>query len=309
MLTLRALGLGDLLTAVPALRALGRAFPMHYRVLAAPIRLAPLVRLCAAFDEVVDAEPLQPLDVQLRDLDVAVNLHGRGPESDRVLLPLRPKRLIAFRNDAIAETAGSPVWRADEHEVARWCRLLRESGIPADENDIAISVPRHDVRALGAIAVHPGAACESRRWPMERWIEVCTRLHAAGHRLVFTGSAAEFRRCRHIAKAAGLPVESVLAGTTGVEALACIIASARALICTDTGVAHVATAVGTPSVVMFGPVSPAHWGPPRRSRHRVLWRGIPGDPHAEVVDPGLASITPDEVLAEVDALLHLPQAG
>lgn len=94
------------------------------------------------------------------------------------------------------------------------------------------------------------------------------------------------------------------------EDLARIVAAARAIVCGDTGMAHIATALRTPSVVLFGPTSPRYWGPPaNRPHHRVLWRGILGDPHAPYVDPGLASITVEEVLAELHALLHLARAG
>lgn len=310
LLLLRALGLGDFLTSVPAIRAIAHAFPNHYRVLAAPVYLAPLVRLCGGIDEVVDAQPLAPLAEDLGGVDVGVNLHGRGPQSHRVLLETHPRRLIAFANSEIAQTAGSPQWRPDEHEIDRWCRLLRESGIPADVNDLEIAAPRGDVRSRGAIVVHPGAASESRRWPADRWVDLCTRLRAEGHRIVMTGSSTEFRRCRFIAKAAHLPIDTVLAGSTDLQDLACIVASARAIVCGDTGMAHIATALRTPSVVLFGPTSPRYWGPPaNRPYHRVLWRGILGDPHAPYVDPGLASITVDEVLDALHQLLHLARAG
>lgn len=310
LLVLRALGLGDFLTSVPAIRAIARAFPEHYRVLAAPLYLAPLVRLCGGIDEVVEAAPLAPLNEDLANVDVAVNLHGRGPQSHRVILETKPRRLIAFENAEIAQTAGLPQWRPDEHEIDRWCRLLRESGIPADVNDLELAAPRGDARSRGAIVVHPGAASESRRWPVDRWVDLCTKLVREGHRVVMTGAAAEFRRCRYIAKAAHLPVECVLAGKTDLEDLACIVSSARAIVCGDTGMAHIATALRTPSVVLFGPTSPRYWGPPsNRPYHRVIWRGILGDPHAPYVDPGLASITVDEVLDALHDLLHLARAG
>lgn len=310
LLVLRALGLGDLLTSVPALRAIARAFPGHYRVLAAPLYLAPLVRLCGGIDEVADAAPLMPLGEDLSAIDVAVNLHGRGPQSHRVLLRTHPRKLIAFANAEIPETRDFPQWRPNEHEIDRWCRLLRESGIPADVNDLELAAPRGDARSRGAIVVHPGAASESRRWPLDRWVDLCTRLVHEGHRVVMTGSAAEFRRCRYIAKAAHLPIECVLAGNTGLEDLTCVIASCLAVVCGDTGLAHIATALRTPSVVLFGPTSPAYWGPPsNRPYHRVIWRGILGDPHAPYVDPGLASITVEEVLAQLHELLHVARAG
>jgi ADP-heptose:LPS heptosyltransferase len=310
LLVLRALGLGDLLTAVPAIRALARAFPEHYRVLAAPLYLAPLVRLCGGIDEVVDAAPLTALTGDLAGPDIAVNLHGRGPQSHRVLLDMKPRHLIAFANEEIPQTHDFPQWRPDEHEIDRWCRMLRESGIPADVNDLEVMTPHGDVRSRGAIVVHPGAASESRRWPADRWIDLCVRLSQDGYRIVMTGSTTEFRRCRFIAKAAHLPIECVLAGQTDLAELTAIVGSARAIVCGDTGIAHIATAVRTPSVVLFGPTSPRYWGPPaNRKYHRVIWRGIVGDPHAPYVDPGLASITVDEVIAELHALLHLARAG
>lgn len=310
LLVLRALGLGDFLTCVPALRAIAHAFPDHYRVLAAPEYLAPLVRLCGGIDEVVDAAPLEPLPSDLGKIDVGINLHGRGPQSDLVLLQTHPQRIIAFANAEIPQTHGFPEWRPDEHEIDRWCRLLRESGIPADVNDLELAASRGDARARGAIVIHPGAASESRRWPSDRWVDLCARLSREGHRIVMTGSATEFRRCRFIARAAHFPIDCVLAGRTDLEDLACIVASARALVCGDTGMAHIATALRTPSVVLFGPTSPRYWGPPaNRPYHRVIWRGILGDPHAPYVDPGLASITVDEVLAALHDLLHLARAG
>jgi uncharacterized protein YjbJ (UPF0337 family) len=70
------------------------------------------------------------------------------------------------------------------------------------------------------------------------------------------------------------------------------------VLCCDTGVAHLATAYRTPSVVLFGPTPPGEWGPPPdRPQHRVLWRGGRGDPHADAPDPGLLAIAVEDVLA------------
>jgi ADP-heptose:LPS heptosyltransferase len=273
-----------------------------------PLAFAPLVAKIGVIDEVIDARPLQDLDPAVHNAEIAVNLHGCGPQSHRVLLRTQPHRLIAFEHAEIPQSARMPRWNPDEHETDRWCRLLQESGVPADPSELDIGI-NADPRYENAIVVHPGAASESRRWPVAKWIELATQLRKRGHFVVFTGSNAEFRRARHIAKSAGFPIGSVVAGRTRIDELGAIVAAARAVICGDTGVAHLATAVRTPSVILFGPTSPYKWGPPQRARHRIIWRGTLGDPHADVVDPGLASITVSEVLAELDALLDVPRAS
>ncbi len=311
IVTLRALGLGDLLTAVPALRALRRAFPHHRHVLAMPIALAPLARLAAAVDEVADAAPLAPLDRRLHGADVLVNLHGRGPQSHRVALAAQPGRLIAFAHDEVPATHDGPRWRAGEHERERWCRLLREAGIPADPTDVRLVPPpaAPPPAAVGATLLHPGAAAPARRWPAPRWVALARAERRRGRDVVVTGSAPEAELAREIAQAAGLPPVAVLAGRTDVEHLAAAVAAAGRVVSGDTGIAHLAVAFGTPSLTLFGPVAPSEWGPPRVRRHRVLWRGRRGDPHASWLDPGLAAISCAEALQELERLDEAAATG
>ena len=305
LLILRALGLGDLLTGVPALRALADAFPEHHRILACPPALEPLALLTGAVDAVLPAAPLAPLDSGAPRPDVAVNLHGRGPESHRVLLATKPHRLIWFWNADVPESADSPLWRRDEHEVARWCRLLDESGIAADPSRLDLEPPPRPAPdyAHGATLIHPGAASAARRWPAERFAAVARTELAAGRQVVVTGGPHEVDRARSVARAAEIDDTAVYAGETELLDLAALVAAAGRVVCGDTGVAHLATALGTPSVVLFGPTSPAHWGPPAdRPRHRTLWAGRKGDPHGTEPDPGLLALTVDDVLAELARL-------
>jgi ADP-heptose:LPS heptosyltransferase len=290
---------------VPALRALRRAFPDRELVLAAPAWLAPLARLSGAVDRLVPHRGLEPLPAELAQPALAVNLHGRGPESHRTLLAARPRGLIAFRCHGVPESAAMPRWRADEHEVERWCRLLRECGIAASRDDLELDRRplRGGPRALGATLVHPGAASGARRWPAERFAAVARHERERGRRVVVTGGDGERGLAARVALEAGLDPRDVLAGRTRVLDLASLVASAGRVVCGDTGVAHLATALGTPSVVLFGPTSPALWGPPPgRPRHRAIWHGGSGDPHAALPDSGLLEITVEEVLAELEAL-------
>lgn len=312
LVILRALGLGDLLTAIPALRALADAFPDHRRVLAAPATLAPLARLVGAvepgargpIDEVVDTAPLTPLDRSLERADVAINLHGRGPQSHRLLLDTRPGRLIAFAHPEVGESAGMPRWQEHEHEVARWCRLLRESGIPADPSRLDLAPPDlpAPVWTRGATIVHPAGkpAC---RWPVDRWAAVARVEHERGRTVVVTGGPDDVELATEVAYRGRLPTRAALAGRTDLLDLTALVAAAGRAVCGDTGIAHLATALRTPSVVLFGPLAPTEWGPPPdRPWHRVLWAGQRGDPRAPVPHPGLLDIATDAVLLELDDL-------
>jgi ADP-heptose:LPS heptosyltransferase len=312
VVVLRALGLGDLLTALPALRALAGHFPRHHRVLAAPAALAPLAHHSGAIDEVVDTAGLGiPLDARLAGAGVAVNLHGRGPQSHELLAAIRPRRLIAFANPAVPGSAGGPRWRPGEHEVSRWCRLLRESGIPADPRRLDLAPPpgAPPDGSAGATLVHPGASSAARRWPPERFAAVARAEAERGRAVVISGGPGEAEPARAVAELAGRPPRlTVNAAGGGLLELASLVAAAGRVVCGDTGVAHLATALGRPSVVLFGPVSPAEWGPPpERSWHRVLWKRSTGDPHAPEPHPGLLEITVSEVLQALDDLRDRPR--
>lgn len=313
LLALRALGLGDFLCGVPAYRALFRRFPEHHRILAVPRALHPLVALLdGAFDEAIDVQPLGALPPTLDSLDVAVNLHGSGPQSHRVLLRARPRRLIAFTHPDVAASAAGAPWDAGEHEVARWCRLLAHAGISADRRELAIAIPPSGV-ALGtrnATLIHPGAASRARQWPAERWAAVAGALAARGHRVVVTGSWADRELTGRVVSLAGAAPSASpdasgtvsAAGPTSLMDLASLVAQARCVVSGDTGIGHLASAYGRPSIALFGPTPPALWGPPGLSRHRVLWAGSSGDPHAAAPDPGLLRIAPGDVLAVAEQL-------
>ncbi|WP_459546659.1 glycosyltransferase family 9 protein [Nocardia sp. X0981] len=296
VLVLRALGLGDLLTAVPALRGLRNAYPDHRLVLAAPVALRELVALVDAVDELLPTPGLGALDRTDESPRLAVNLHGKGPESIRDLLATHPERLLTHRHPEFPDVPG-PAWRRDVHEVDRWCRLLEYARIQADPTALRLPAPPRPTPAPDAIVVHPGAAYPARRWPPERFARVARALAADGRRVVITGSRAEVPLANAVADRAGLPSGAVYAGRTDPGELAALVAGAALVVCGDTGVGHLATAFGTPSVLLFGPTPPHIWGPPATAEHHIaLWTGKIGDPHGDHPDPGLLELPADRVL-------------
>jgi ADP-heptose:LPS heptosyltransferase len=312
-LVLRALGLGDLLTAVPALRALHRDLPGHRLTLALPAPLAPLALLTGAVDDVLPTAGLAPLRTY-DPVDIAVNLHGSGPQSHRVLRALRPRALPAFGHPEFPELEGPP-WDPAEHEVERWCRLLSGYGFRPDPGDLDLDPPGppRASPAPGAVVIHPGAAYPARRWPAGRYAAVAAALRAAGLDVVVSGGPAETGLAGRVAALAGLPPAADLSGRTSVLDLAALVGAARLVVCGDTGTGHLATAYRTPSVLLFGPVSPARWGPPpHRTEHTVLTGRTgggadrpDGDPHAMTPDPRLLDIDAGQVVAAAMESLSL----
>jgi ADP-heptose:LPS heptosyltransferase len=307
-LVLRALGLGDFFTGLPALKLLREALPTHRIVLAAPRQFAPLARLAGTVDELVPAHELTPLVAPPRHPELAVDLHGNGPESRALLLDCAPQRLLAYGN-------GGPRWRRHEHEVPRWCRLIAE-GLPVPYARYpsvvgALPVPPCDQLRPGATVppdatiLHCGAKAASRRWPAERFAALAILLRERGHDVVVSGGPGERELTRGIAAAAGVPA---VEGLDLIELLR-MVAAARLVVCGDTGVAHVASNYATPSVLLFGPVSPRLWGPPADVRHQVLWHGTgDGDPHGGTPDPALLAIGVAEVAAAVDRAVPAPES-
>lgn len=340
VLVLRALGLGDALTGVPALLGLRRRWPAARLTLACPAPLGAWLRGLGLIDAVLPSIELNPLPRPEERVDLAVDLHGRGPESQRLLLALDPGALLAFRCPAAGVLTG-PVWRPDEHEVDRWIRLVRSVGAPCDPSDLRLrsrgAAPgsHHPARAAGPIVIHPGAAFGSRRWPADRWARVAGVL-ARDHDVVVTGTGGEAAACAAVTEGARNVRVRDLCGALDLAALTALVAGARLVLSADTGVAHLATALAVPSVTLFGPVSPALWGPRIDPHlHVALWamgdgpvrairwhasRGwlggidgidgidsgasmTPGDPLGAELDERLSRITTEDVLRQAHLLL------
>lgn len=330
LLVLRALGLGDLLTAVPALRALRRGLPGHHLVFATARSLSPLVNLIGGIDELHPTAGLGDFCWMRPAPQLAVNLHGRGPQSVRALLSSGAPRILTHRPRCLdsnrpdpdmaaepprpdcsatpADPGGmieliGPEWDPGQHEVQRWCQLLGCLGIEADPTDLTLNQPVSLPRSQGAVVIHPGAAAPARRWPVERFAVVARALSAQGHQVVVTGSTTETALCTELVARAELAAEAMLAGALDLDELAALVSAARLVVCGDTGMGHLASAYRRPSVLLFGPTPPNRWGPPHGQLHTVLWAGQEGDPHADRTHPGLLAIEIADVLAAVDQQL------
>ena len=299
LLVLRALKLGDLLVAVPALHALRRAYPEHRLRYAAQGWLTEALQLVGGFELLPTHGLDEPIGVQPGTVDVAVNLHGSGPESQERIEELKARHTISH----ISERRDGPPWQPDLHERERWTRLLQWHGIDADPLDFRLNRPAVATVTPEATVIHVGAAYGSRLWPVDRFAYVAAKLAASGHHVVFTGSTVERERALVVCRMAGLAEAAVVAGQLTLSEFAATVADARLVISADTGAAHLASAYGRPSVVLFGPAPPEIWGPPP-GPHIVLTKAAlrRGDTFAADPDPAILGVTTQEVLEAVRGL-------
>ncbi|SEH54684.1 MULTISPECIES: glycosyltransferase family 9 protein [unclassified Leifsonia] len=300
VLALRALKLGDLLVAVPAIRAIKRAHPDHRLILAVPGWLDPILDLVEGVDALLPTPGLDaPLRIQSGRVETVVNLHGAGPESRELLDALDARRKVGHR----APGWDGPEWLDGIHERLRWARLVTAHGMPADPDDVALRDPGASSRP-GAAVVHVGAFYGCRQWPVERFARVVGALERDGLEVVLTGSEAERNRAVAVAERAGLPENRILAGRIGLREFASVIADARIVVSADTGAAHLASAYRVPSVIIFGPAPVEEWGPPP-GPHIVLTdaRLRVGDTFGAEPDPALMAVQVEDVLRAASALL------
>jgi ADP-heptose:LPS heptosyltransferase len=302
---LRARGLGDLLTAVPALRALRRARPGDHIALAAPQRLKPIVDLVASVDEMIPTASPDCMRWDGEPPALAINLHGGGAAEVAELARTNPARILTYRNPAFPELDG-PDWQHEMHDVDRWCHLLESDGIAADRRNLGLVPPVATTSYRDCVVVHVGASAPARRWPPERFAAVVRHLLVQDREVVLTGDEFERDIALTIAARAGLAQGQVLAGQQNLIELSATVAEADLVVCGDTGVAHLATAFGTRTVLLFGPTSPSRGGPPPHllGRHVVLWAGREGDHDGDTPDPGLLEISVPEVIDAVDLQLR-----
>ena len=295
---LRALHLGDLLLAVPALRALRSGFPRaeitliglpwaaefarHYpRYLD---RFVPFQGYPGLGEVPVIAERVAAFLAEQRayGYDLVVQLHGSGRASTPCALALGGRMTAGYYEGArpAGLTLGLP-YPTDQPEVLRNLALIRLLNCPdqrthlefplvgPDRAEAARLLAEAPYRGQPRIGIHAGARAASRRWPTVRFAQVADQLaREYGATNVLTGAPNEVAMTYTVAarmRASALN----LAGHTSLGGLAAVIASLDLFIANDTGPAHLAEAVGTPSITIFGPADPRRWAPLDPARHPI----------------------------------------
>lgn len=342
VVVLRALMLGDLLCAVPALRALRAGLPAAQITLVGLPWAAELAQRLDCVDHFIALPgypglPETPADVralprfletvQRERYDLALQLHGSGAIVNSLLATLGARYHAGFHDGACwyprereEEAALWRRWPQEGHEVMRLLALTDHLGLPrrgtalefpvrpADRAQLTRLWPQVDA-AEPYVCVHPGAQLPSRRWLPERFAQVADSLAKQGYRIVLTGSAAEAALVRRVEECMhARPIN--LAGRTSLWTLGALLERAVHLISNDTGISHIAAALGTPSVIVSCGADVTRWAPLDTARHRVLAHTVPCRPCSARVCPTghecAVGVSAERVLAAVPPPAVLP---
>jgi ADP-heptose:LPS heptosyltransferase len=316
-------GLGDIILSLPAVALLREHFPAARVTIAGNTdHLAPVVGGYAESAVSLSALPLHNLyadavppdsDIRFwRSFDLMVSWTGSGNPS------------FVQKMKAICPDARIASWRPDPKESRHVSQLFIDSlGPEIASGREAAHAPicvRRELSDQGTqwllgqgwraeeplVALHPGAGSETKRWPLDRFIDLARYLtQAEKKRLVIVEGPAE----------PGLAVQIeqelredrlIVAKSLSLSMLAAIIAKAELFVGNDSGMAHLAAALGTSAIALFGPTLPKHWAP-LGPDVRILWdtRDCEGCNSGNATHTCLENITVEAALQAVKVrILH-----
>ncbi|WP_455245761.1 lipopolysaccharide heptosyltransferase II [Petrachloros mirabilis] len=335
ILLIKPSSLGDIVHAMPTVAALRHAYPSATVTWLVKRQWSGLVERINGVDRVwavgsgLKGWLSQVPALRAEKFDVAVDLQGLFRSATTAWLSGAPRR-IGFAN---AREGGAwwynqrvSVSTTEMHAVDRYLLVAEAMGAKSGHAEFSFRVPQSDHehvdRLLRLSGLAPGARWVAMtiaaRWPTKRWpassfAALADRLNTEGSGpVLFLGGPDE--RADVAAVKSMMKTNAIdLAGALPIEYLPALLGKAAALITNDSGPMHIAAAVGTPVVALFGPTSPVRTGP-YGPGHRVLTHEISCRPcfrrscANEQRLACLTNITPDQAAAAFRSLQHRPKA-
>jgi ADP-heptose:LPS heptosyltransferase len=319
--------LGSFLCSTPAIRALRAALPSAELVAITGAALHDLVTRSSHLDRGVT--PPAPdwtnraryarnltqffLAMQREEFDLAIQLHGYGLQSSPyfALFGARFNAGFVSRCDMPGIMDAPLFFPQEGHIVDRFLALSAHLGAPPRGRQTEYPLLPEDesgARSLLAdaprplLGIHPGARSDQRRWNPGRFAQASLRLQQRfGGTILILGEQGDYEIGARIASLVPGPCLN-LVGKTSLPVLGAVIKELSVLVTNDTGPAHVAYALATPTVTLFASATPTPFWPPERGPYRPLT--------CEAIDPGhyqwnwLDTISVPQVLAAAEEVLR-----
>lgn len=297
----RALQLGDILCAIPAIRALRHAYPSaEIFYIGLPHTAELIKRFPHYFDEFIafpgyPGLPEQGFDQQLfndffqemqrRSFDLVLQMHGNGSIVNRLVRSLNAKYTAGFCQHANEQTELFTVYPNYGHEITRHLALMQYLGIPSTGTFLEFPINESDRKELDAlglnlqpgryVCVHPGSRGGWRQWPPLYFADLADYCVDRGYQVILTGTKREVDLVKQVSSLMkNKPV--VAAGRTSIGAIGALIDGSYALIANCTGVSHIAAALEKQSIIISMDGEPERWAPLNKELHRTIdWTATP----------------------------------
>lgn len=321
----RALYLGDMLCIIPTVRSIRAAFPnSQIYLVGLPWQREFANRFTRYFDHFIEFPgwpglPEQApdrdkilaflLDIARYNFDLILQMQGNGETTNCLCMLWNGKQVCGLRKPGEYAPVDElfPVSVDGEHEVLRFFKILDALGIKSHGTHLEFPITAKEwtdtqsmlegvgLRAQQYVCLHPGARDKRRRWSVDHFAVIANKLAAHGHRVVLTGSILEKEILQDVQNKSSASLFNIVEAFGHVSAgeLAAIIAGARLLVSNDTGVSHIASALQTPSVIIFSRFSDINrWRPLDETKHIAI-------PHEQANDPAIIWESIVKVLEEI----------
>ncbi len=323
-LVVRLGSLGDIVHAFPAVSGLRTSFPNAEIIWMTHSKWEFLVKTSGLATAVWTVDTRNWSDVRSiltrvrkHRFEAAIDYQGLWKSAAIPFLARIPQR-IGFSSETIRE-AGVPILYTDRvrvstqrHIADQNAELSARAGARVATADVKLQVPEDDEKVVRAriaqdgteeyIVLSPGGGWGSKCWPAERYGILADKLfHQFGLRSVINVGPGEEHLAAKVMLAAGNSQLIQFTGSLG--QLMALLKNASAVVAGDTGPLHLADALGTRVIAIFGPTDPARNGPYRRSGVVLRWEGATTTYKRETEpDESLSHISVDEVMNAIRGL-------
>lgn len=297
---LRALQLGDFLCAIPAIRALRKSYPhAHISWIGLPGNEHLQKRFAHYLDEFIcfpgypglPEQAIHPKTIlsfiqgmEERSFDLVLQMQGNGTYVNELVTLLNARYCAGFylENNFRPNDEYFIPYPTHLHEIDRHLALMNHLNVVSvgtdlefpffQESSLMDTEPRLTQRPY--VCIHPGSRGSWRQWAPENFAKVADYCIKLGYHIVLTGSKDEVKIANSVASRMKF-MPFILAGKTNLDEMATLLTNAKGLIANCTGVAHMAYALNTPSVIISMDGEPYRWAPKSDKQQMINWLETP----------------------------------
>ena len=301
VLFIRLRSIGDTVLATSAVNALRRFLPDAQIDILVEDWVAPVLAEHPSLSRVISLERNSlaarariAREIRASGYDVVYNLHG-GTTSTFLTRASGARHRVGYENYQYAKLhnhqapSASFLWGQEKtHSVEQQLALLGWTGVPVTDRPatqlailktaaLVIEERLRDTKLEGKrlALIHPAAAFATKQWAAENFARVVEYLESAGFSSVAIVGPGQDKVLDELQRNCSAPITTFNLSLPEVSALA---SRAELFVGNDSGIAHMAAAVGTPSVVIFGSSNIAHWRPWSRAESEVVFEEMPCQP-------------------------------